>query len=67
MSQCILNVPQCNDQNKVTYSQADDCPQLKSHSFESFNRIFATKFAEVIELWQDPKKNDLESFSKRLS
>ena len=55
MYQCILNVPLWNDWSKVTYSQVHGSPVLKTLLLQSFWWISATRFAELIQFWQDPK------------
>ena len=55
MYQCILNVPLRNDWSKVTHSQGHGSSVLKALSFQSFQWISATRFAEFIQFWQDRK------------
>ena len=55
MYQCILNVPLWNDWSKVTYSQVHGSPVLKTLLLQSFWWISATRFAKLIQFWQDPK------------
>ena len=49
-----LYVSLLNDWSKVTYSQLHDSPVLKTLSIKSFHWISATRFAEVMQFWQDP-------------
>ena len=55
MYQCILNVPLWNNWSKVTYSQVHGSPVLKALLFQSFYWTSATRFAELLQFWQDPK------------
>ena len=55
MYQCILNVPLWNDWSKVTYPQVHGSPVLKALVLQSFSWISATRFAELIQFWQDLK------------
>ena len=57
MYQCKLNVPLWNDifTSKVTYSQVHGSQVLKALLFQSFQRISAVRFVELIQFWQDPK------------
>ena len=55
MYQCILNVLLWNDWSKVTYSQVHGSPVLKTFVLQSFYWISATRFAKLIQFWQDPK------------
>ena len=55
MYQYILNVPLWNDCSKVTYSQVHGSTVLKTLSLQSFWWISSTRFAELIQFWQDPK------------
>ena len=48
MHQCILNVPLWNDWSKVIYSQVHGSPVLKFLLLQSFYRISATRFAELV-------------------
>ena len=55
MYEYILNVALRNDWSKVTYSQVHGSPVLKALLLQSFQGISATRFAELIQFWQDPK------------
>ena len=55
MYQRILNVPMWNDSSQVTYSQVHGSSVLKALSFQTFQWTPATRFAEFIWFYQDPK------------
>ena len=42
-------------ESKVRYSYVNGSPVLKAHLLQSFYWISATRFAELIHFWQDPK------------
>ena len=67
MHQCILNVPLWNDWSKVTYSQVHGSPVLKALSLKSLNWISAAKFAEIIQLGQDPKLRSPTKIWRKIS
>ena len=54
MYQCILNIPLGNYWSKVTFTRHGS-PGLKTLLLQSFWWIPATRFAELIQFWQDPK------------
>ena len=55
MYQCIFHVPLWNDWSKITYSQVHGSPVHEALSFESFQWISPTRFAEFTQFCQDPK------------
>ena len=65
MYQCILNVPLWNNWSKVTYSQVHGSPVRRTLLLQSFWWIFAARFTELIQFWQDPKCRRSRTFWRK--